>query len=74
MPHRPKTRRTGRSLVKIDKTDSPVLNVQAPRIEFRRPEMTYKTKIITGIGTVLALSWVGVLSYLGVVQNDEDRG
>jgi hypothetical protein len=34
--------------------------------------MTYETKIITGFGTG---PFVGRdLSYLGVVQNDEDRG
>jgi CHASE3 domain sensor protein len=37
--------------------------------------MTYTTKIITGFGMVLvALSMLGVLSYLSVVQNDHDRG
>jgi CHASE3 domain sensor protein len=37
--------------------------------------MTYKTKIVVVFGMVLvALSWVGLLSYQGVGQSDEDRG
>jgi signal transduction histidine kinase len=36
--------------------------------------MTNKTKFIAGLGAVLvAISWLGVLSYLSLVQNDGDK-